>query len=279
VTYTSEVANGTVDAGLQDAGRIAFPVQWGRYRLEVETADPMGPTTSVEFDAGWFVDRLDRDARRAGDRARPESYAVGETARLNISPRFAGEVLVTIGNERLHETITASIPEEGGEVEIPIGADWGAGAYVTATLYRPGEASRRRMPARAIGVKWLAIDPGDRSLRLSLDAPGNGRAARKADDPRLGRQSARRRARLCHGGGGRCRHPQPDQLHAPDPEGWYFGQRQLGLEIRDLYGRLIDGSLGAAGRLRTGGDGGILMQGSPPTERLLAFFSGSRRTR
>ena len=56
VTYTSEVANGTVDAGLRDAGRITFPVQWGRYRLEVETADPMGPATSVEFEAGWFVE-------------------------------------------------------------------------------------------------------------------------------------------------------------------------------------------------------------------------------
>ena len=42
---------------------------------------------------------------------------------------------------------------------------------------------------------------------------------------------------------------------APDPEAWFFGQRRLGLELRDLYGRLIDGSLGATGRLRTGGDG------------------------
>jgi alpha-2-macroglobulin len=56
VTYVSEVANGAVDADLRDAGRISFPVQWGRYRLEVETADPLGPMTSVEFDAGWFVD-------------------------------------------------------------------------------------------------------------------------------------------------------------------------------------------------------------------------------
>ena len=34
----------------------------------------------------------------------------------------------------------------------------------------------------------------------------------------------------------------------PNPDDWYFGQRQLGLEIRDLYGRLIDGSLGATGK-------------------------------
>ena len=62
---------------------------------------------------------------------------------------------------------------------------------------------------------------------------------------------------------------------APDPENWFFGQRMLGLEIRDLYGRLIDGSLGATGKLRTGGDGANMQaQGSPPTEKLVAFFSG-----
>ncbi|RVI72963.1 alpha-2-macroglobulin family protein, partial [Sinorhizobium meliloti] len=66
------------------------------------------------------------------------------------------------------------------------------------------------------------------------------------------------------------------RYEAPDPDGWYFGQRRLGLEMRDLYGRLIDGSLGATGRLRTGGDGGQMpLQGSPPTEKLVAFFSGA----
>ena len=36
--------------------------------------------------------------------------------------------------------MTATVPEGGATVDIPVGADWGAGAYVTATLYRPGEA-------------------------------------------------------------------------------------------------------------------------------------------
>ena len=68
------------------------------------------------------------------------------------------------------------------------------------------------------------------------------------------------------------------RYNAPDPEAWFFGQRQLGLELRDLYGRLIDGSLGVTGRLRTGGDGAALAaEGSPPTEKLVAFFSGPVR--
>ena len=66
---------------------------------------------------------------------------------------------------------------------------------------------------------------------------------------------------------------------APDAKGWYFGQRRLGVEMRDLYGRLIDGSLGVTGRLRTGGDGPqFQVKGSPPRERLrTARTPGSRR--
>ena len=31
------------------------------------------------------------------------------------------------------------------------------------------------------------------------------------------------------------------RFEAPAPERWFYGQRRLGLEIRDFYGRLIDG--------------------------------------
>ena len=41
------------------------------------------------------------------------AYAAGETAKLQISPRFAGEVLVTVGADRLLETFTATVPETG----------------------------------------------------------------------------------------------------------------------------------------------------------------------
>jgi len=64
-------------------------------------------------------------------------------------------------------------------------------------------------------------------------------------------------------------------FEAPEPAEQYFGQRQLGIEIGDMYGRLIDGSLGTPGRIRSGGDD--VSSGShapPPNEDVLAFFSG-----
>ena len=67
------------------------------------------------------------------------------------------------------------------------------------------------------------------------------------------------------------------RFEAPKPEAWFFGQRRLGTEIRDLYGRLIDGMRAERGKLRSGGDGGsdgMSMQGSPPVEETVALFSG-----
>ncbi|TNF57287.1 MAG: alpha-2-macroglobulin family protein, partial [Rhodobacteraceae bacterium] len=68
-------------------------------------------------------------------------------------------------------------------------------------------------------------------------------------------------------------------FRSPDPSAHYFGQRRLGVELRDLYGRLIDGMNGAMGNVRSGGDAnaGLRMQSPPPTERLVAQFTGPIR--
>ncbi|MCV3735948.1 alpha-2-macroglobulin family protein [Rhizobium sp. TRM96647] len=275
ILSTKQVEAGVIDVG-PDGADIAVPVGWGRYRLEVETAAADGPTTSIEFDAGWYVEATSTETPDALEIALDkESYAVGETAKLKVSSRYAGELLVTSGTETLISVSTAEIGDGGGEVEIPITADWGAGAYVTATLYRPGDARESRMPMRAIGVKWLKVDPAGRKLAVTLDAP----------EKTLPRQPLDISVSVAGAGANEDAYVTVaavdvgilnlTRYEAPDPDGWYFGQRRLGLEIRDLYGRLIDGSLGATGRLRTGGDGGqTAVEGNPPTQKLVAFFSG-----
>src|SRR5207302_8654765 len=60
----------------------------------------------------------------------------------------------------------------------------------------------------------------------------------------------------------------------PAPDDFYLGQRRRSAEIRDLYGQLIDGMQGTRGAIKTGGDGGAELQGSPPTQKPLALFSG-----
>jgi uncharacterized protein YfaS (alpha-2-macroglobulin family) len=275
VTRTSQIADGAVNV-TPDGGKISVPVGWGRYRLEVETADVGGPASSVEFDAGWFVTATSTETPDALEIALDKpSYKIGDTAKLKISSRYAGELMLTAGSEELITLQAASISEQGGEVAIPVTAAWGAGAYVTATLYRPGEAQQSRMPMRAIGITWLKVDPESRDLQVSIGAP----------EKTLPRQPLDISVQVAGAGANENAYVTVaavdvgilnlTRYEPPAPDDWYFGQRRLGIEIRDIYGRLIDGSLGATGRLRTGGDGGsTALQASPPKEKLVAFFSG-----
>ncbi|MER8710659.1 alpha-2-macroglobulin family protein [Mesorhizobium sp. M1295] len=276
VIFTKAVANGRVDLSADGEATMSLPVDWGRYRLEIETSDPEGPATSYEFDAGWYVSSTTTETPDGLEIALDkETYAAGEVAKLKVSPHFAGELLVTIGADKLLRTVTASVPAGGSTVDITVGDDWGAGAYVTATLFRPGDAQETRMPARAIGVKWLKLDPGSRKLAVSLAPPDKTMPRQQLSIPvavagvQPGTNAYVMVAAVDVG------ILNLTNYKVPDPENWFFGQRMLGLEVRDIYGRLIDGSLGTTGKLRTGGDGANMQsQGSPPTEKLVAFFSG-----
>ncbi|MBP7003342.1 alpha-2-macroglobulin family protein [Amaricoccus sp.] len=274
VTRRTRVANGSVEMGAEAPARLDLPVDWGRYELRL--AAQGGPVAaSLGFDAGWgagagaetpdFIElSLDR-----------ERYAPGEVARARIEARNPGRLLVAVMGDRLIDLREVTVDAAGpAVVDLPVTGEWGAGAYVVATLIRPMDAAARRNPARAVGVAWAAVDPGARRLAAVFDVPD-------AATPRTDMPVALRIEGLAPGATAYATIAAVDVgilnltgFTSPDPVGWYFGQRRLGVEIRDVYGRLIDGMQGVAGRLRSGGDGGGALQGPPPTEELLATFSG-----
>ncbi len=64
---------------------------------------------------------------------------------------------------------------------------------------------------------------------------------------------------------------------SPAPENYFYGKRQLGVELRDLYGRLIDPRADGVGVLRSGGDefAKRSVAGLPDkSSRVVALFSG-----
>ncbi len=66
-------------------------------------------------------------------------------------------------------------------------------------------------------------------------------------------------------------------FESPAPEKYYFDKRVLGVELRDLYGRLIDPRANAIGVLRSGGDqfAKRAVAGLPDkSSRVVALFSG-----
>jgi uncharacterized protein YfaS (alpha-2-macroglobulin family) len=275
VETRSRVANGSADIAADRAARIDASVEWGTYELEVGE-DSAALPASVKFEAGWYVEAkaLDTPEALKVSLDKPK-YAVGETARVHLETRFPGVALVMVVDDRLITTTSVEVSGESADVDLPVTRAWGPGAYVTAVLYRPMDIEAKRMPARAIGLAWAGVDPGERALQVSLAAPETMR-------PRQAMEVGITLAGLPAGSEAYVTLAAVDlgilnltRYETPDPGAYYFGQRRLGVSIRDLYNQLIDRMQGVRGTVRSGGDAGLTrFEGTLPTEQLVAFHSG-----
>jgi uncharacterized protein YfaS (alpha-2-macroglobulin family) len=276
VTTRKVVARGTGVLGT-DPLRVAADVEWGRYEIVVERTDGAYTAASHGFDAGWYAPAEAADTPDMLELSldRP-SYSAGDTATLRMVPRYAGKALVTVLADRVISMQAVEVLEGENTLAVPVTEDWGSGAYVTAQVIRPMDVTAGRNPARALGLTHAAVDPGARHLKVSFDAPAE-------VAPRGPLQAAVQIDGLGAGGRAHVTVAAVDLgilnltgFQSPDPADHYFGQRRLGVEIRDIYGRLINGMDGAMGQVRSGGDAaaGMSLQSPPPTEALVAFFSG-----
>jgi uncharacterized protein YfaS (alpha-2-macroglobulin family) len=225
---------------------------WGNYRLDV--FDPKtGIASSVRFQVGWFS--------RPGDGDSPDQlqvtldkprYRPGETARIHVKAPFAGEVLVTVASNKLWTARTFNLPMKGGILELPVDEQWTPGVYLTATAFRPAKAETSQGPGRAIGVTWLGLDLTDRTLQVNMDTPKEMRPRQNLELPvqvagvEPGKPAWLSVAAVDEG------ILQLTDFQSPNPVDYFLGKRRLGVDMLDLYGKLIEAE-GQPGKLRVGG--------------------------
>ncbi|WP_024520651.1 alpha-2-macroglobulin [Bradyrhizobium sp. Tv2a-2] len=274
VKSTSRVADGDLVIAADQPSRISLAPQPGRYRLDVKSNQADGPITSVQFDVGWYSDgSADTPDLLETSIDKPE-YQSGDTMTVSVNTRVAGKLTVNVLGDRLLTTQTVDVKEGTTQVKIPVGSDWGSGAYVLATLRRPLDAAAQRMPGRAIGLKWFGIDKKSRRLAVDLTPPALVR-------PNTTLKIPVKVTGLNPGEDAKIVVAAVDvgilnltNYKPPAPDDYYLGQRRLTAEIRDLYGQLIDGMQGTRGQIKSGGDAGGELLGAPPTQKPLALYSG-----
>src|SRR5262249_31352525 len=171
IKLTRRVADGQFNLAADTPARLSMPVQWGRYRLEVSTSDRSGPVTSINFDAGFYAE-ASADTPDLLELAldKPE-YTSGEAINVAITARTAGKVTLNVIADRLISTVTQDVQPGTARLRIPVGNDWGTGAYVVATLRRPLNVREQRMPGRAIGVQWFGVNRQAKTLAVNMTLP------------------------------------------------------------------------------------------------------------
>ena len=274
VKTTKRVADGTIDTTLDKAARISLPVNFGRYRLEVSSAEPNGPMTSVAFDAGFYVETNADTPDMLEIALDKRDYAAGETMTVAVTARSAGRLTLNVVGDRLLASQTTDV--QPGAVQVK--CRWEAiGAPAPISLRRcAGRSMRRRSGCRAAPSVCNGFPSIARAKTLSVDLK----------PPALLRPNSAlhipvKVSGLAAGDEARIVVAAVDvgilnltNYKPPSADDYYLGQQALSAEIRDLYGELIDGMQGARGQIRSGGDEGAQLQGSPPTGPPVALYSG-----
>jgi hypothetical protein len=272
VKTTRQVADGVLDVTSAAPAEIAAKVEWGTYRLDVAMD---GAETSISFIAGYENDKSADTPDTLDVSMDKPAFNAGDTMKLRIAPRFAGEATVAILGEKVHEIRTVRVAPEGTSLDIPVKADWTGSAYAVVLAHRPLDTAAKRMPGRAIGIAWFTVDKAAKSLAVEIDAP-------QVMRPRQDMAVTAKVAGLAAGEEAFVTLAAVDvgilnltRYQLPNPSDHFYGQRQLGHEIRDLYGFLIDGMQGTRGQIRSGGDAAAKgLDGDVPTQVPVAFYTG-----
>ncbi len=274
VESTRRVADGRLDIGADSPARVAAAVDWGSYRLDVNATEPDTQATSVAFTVGYAGEQTADTPDLLDVKLDKASYKAGEEMKLRIGSRFAGKATISIVGDRTHEQRVVDVTTEGTIVALTVKSEWGAGAYAVVLAHRPLDKAAQRMPGRAVGLSWFAVDREARSLAVAMEAPATMRPRGPLTVPitltglAAGEEAYVTLAAVDAG------ILNLTGYEAPDPAAFYFGQRQMGAELRDLYGFLIDGMQGTRGAIRSGGDAAPSLAGDAPAQEPVARYSG-----
>lgn len=248
---------------------------WGTYRLII-TDNQSGAATSVRFNIGWNT--------AGGSTSTPDKAEIsaekpllnpGDSTKIHIKGPFAGLAQIVIANDRVFSTQTINIPKDGATINVTADANWGAGAYVIVTMVRPLAEANLQQPVRAMGVAWLGISPAAHTLNVAIDAPAKITPRKTITIP----------VKITGATAGDTPYVtlaavdegilQLTRYTTPDPLAFLYGKLNLGLDIRDDYGNLLDGSADA-GAIHSGGDSASL--GGPglavESTKVISLFYG-----
>lgn len=265
-------AETTVSFDGSSAARFSARVEWGEYSLEI--VDPAtGLTMRYPFTAGWSWndDNQGLDARPDKVKVAFEQsgYSAGDTASISITSPYDGPGVVLVESD--HQLYRKNIQVRGTTtVKIPVDANFMRhDVYVTVLVFRPADQASLIGPNRAIGIAHFPIARDQRDVALEIQAPQMTRPGEQIDiglsAPEFAGQEAWVVVEAVDLG-----IINLSGYPVPDASSYFLAQRGFGIEMYDLFSRVIGPLEGERARLRYGGDAALsaLPQARRPTAKV-----------
>ncbi|MBN2703362.1 MAG: alpha-2-macroglobulin family protein [Pontiellaceae bacterium] len=242
---------------------VAFePNHAGHYRLVVENAEN-GTASSMEFSVILPGQHWDDRSMMAPDRVAMEldyaSYQVGDTALLTIRSPFVGKALLTVESDEILWSRVMTLSNNTAVVELAVEASYRPNVYCSVSVVRPALPEELWGQHRAAGRIPLLVDQPERKLDVALELPEEIRPGTRLEIP----------VQVLDADGKGC--PSEVVLAAvdegicmltgfttPDPYDYFFGPRRPGVELHDLYARLIPETIDLVGGSPSTPGGGML---------------------
>ena len=254
--YDIPVAHENLQTGADGTVSLARGFDdWGYYRAVVR--DPQtGSAADSTFHVGWWSNGQSPDRPdKLGLSVKADDVKPGNDIKGFVQAPFEGRLQVTVAHKNILWRKEFDLSGDGTEFTIPVKEEWGSGAYVLATAYRPGLDKDQHGPFRAVGAKWVSFDKSSHQIKVDFDLPKETLPSTKITVPvtvsgvPVGNEDIRLNVFAVDEGILRL-----TGYKAPRPDLDLLAQQQLQLAYHDLYGHLIAPQKGDAGTLRSGGD-------------------------
>lgn len=240
---------------------VSFPVDYGRYRIEVIDKNN-GILTSKRFWAGYSW----QDNTNGTDSVRPDqvklkidkpAYKLGEKMNVNVQAptEGSGYLLVESSSGTLWQQ-AITIPAEGANFEVPLDLNWKRhDLYLSAIIVRPADNKSKITVKRAVGVLHIPTNNASRELAVELGAA----------EQVLPNQTTKIKIKVTT-----KEDAVPEKITVlvsavdsgilnitnyvtPDPFRFFLGRKRYSVDQWDIYGQLIE-SGGNLAKLAFGGD-------------------------
>jgi len=259
------------------------PQKSGRYEIRLRQRGKLRYVTKRFYAYGRSSStstsfQVDREGRIeiVPDKAK---YAPGETAKLLFKTPFSGKMLVTVERDRVMEHQVVEVANNSAEINLPISGEHLPNVFVSATVFKGHSAESATPFLVGHGYQPLLVEEANNKIEVQIEAPDRIKPRRNQEIVVKTNANANVHVTVAVVDEGIL---QIKSFKTPDPYGFMYAKRKLGVSSYDLYEYLLD-EVASLSSSVAGGDGEDESgkRSNPITAqrfKLLSFWSGVRKT-